>query len=144
MQDILVVVTDGVDRRRIVQILDAAGYSVSSASTYQEARHALTRTSPDLVMTDERLGAYNGLHVLLTARSEHPHVGAIVITPVLDRGLEADAARLNVKCIVKPQDPAKWPGIVSRTLDADAGFVGVNYPGPAIWSEPAVSTHRTS
>jgi DNA-binding NtrC family response regulator len=121
MLDILVVVTDGVDRRRIVQVLDAAGYSVSSASTFEEARRVLTHTSPDLVMTDERLGEYNGLHVLVSARSENPQVGAIVMTPILDRGLETDASRLNVECVVKPQDPAKWLAIVSRVLDAHSG-----------------------
>jgi DNA-binding NtrC family response regulator len=144
MPDILAVFTDNADRSRIVQVLAAAGHNVSSASTFEEAKRMLTVMSPDVVMTDERLGAYNGLHVILNARLENPHVRAMLITPVLDRGLQADAARLNVECIVNQYDPEKWLAIGSKTLDADGGFAGPEYLPSANWSEPALSTHRTS
>jgi DNA-binding response OmpR family regulator len=119
MLEILVVSTDVVDRLGILQVLDAAGYHVSGASTFDEAKRLLTEMSPDLVIADQRLGAYNGLHVLLRARSENPHVSAIVSTAVREGGLEADARRLNVECVVKPQDPAEWLAFVSRTLHID-------------------------
>ena len=119
MQEILVVSTDGVDRLGIQQVLNAAGYRVRSASTFHEATRLLTVMSPDLVIADERLGAYNGLHVLVRARSENPHVSAMVITPVKARGLEADARHLNVECMVKPHDPAEWVACVSRILPMD-------------------------
>ena len=34
MLEILVVVTDGVERRRIVRVLETAGYNVSGASSF--------------------------------------------------------------------------------------------------------------
>lgn len=129
MQEILVVVTDGIERLGIVQTLDAAGYSVCGASNFDEAKRFLSLMSPDLVIADERLAAYNGLHVLLRARCENPHVGAMVISPVKQRALEAEAERLNVECVVKPKDAAKWPALVSRTLGRDCGSGVMNYLG---------------
>jgi DNA-binding NtrC family response regulator len=129
MLEILVVVADGVERLGIVQSLGAAGYGVRGASTFDEAKRLLTGMSPDLVMADERLGAYNGLHVLLRARAENPQVGAIVISPFRQRALEAEAKRLNVECVVKLKDATKWPALVSRTLDTDCGLEVMNYLG---------------
>ena len=129
MQEILVVVTDGAERRGIVQALEGAGYCARGASTFDEAKRFMSLMSPDLVMADERLAAYNGLHVLLRARCENPYVGAIVISPVKQRALEAEAGRLNVECVVRPQDAAKWPALVSRTLSRDCGPGVMNYLG---------------
>jgi len=108
MSDILAVLTDEADRCRVVEALAAAGHNVSSATTFEEAKRLLTMMSPDVVMTDERLGAYNGFHVILSARWENPGVRAMLITPVLNRGLAADAAQLNVECVVRPYDPERW------------------------------------
>ena len=129
MQEILVVVTDGAERLGIVQALEGAGYCARGASSFDEAKRFMSLMSPDLVMADERLAAYNGLHVLLRARCENPYVGAMVISPVKQRALEAEAERLNVACVVKPGDAAKWPALVARTLGRDCGPRVMNYLG---------------
>ena len=129
MQEILVVVTDGIERRGIVQALDAAGYFVCGASNFDEAKRFLSLMSPDLVIADERLAAYNGLHVLLRARCENPLVGAIVVSPVKQQALEVEAERLNVECVVKPKDAAKWPALVSGMLGRDCAPGVMNYLG---------------
>src|SRR4051812_22903920 len=99
MSQILVVNSDGVLLRNVLRVLNAAGYRASGASTFEEAKRALADGTPDLVIADERLGAYNGLHVILRARAEHPDVIAIVTTLERNRGLEADARNLNVQCL---------------------------------------------
>lgn len=119
MQHILVVSNNGVDLAAMLHVLNAAGYRATGASTFDEAKRSLAGGSPDLVIADERLGAFNGLHVILRARAEHPHVSAIVTTPVNSSGLEADARRLNVEYMIKPRNPVEWLAAISRTLDMD-------------------------
>ena len=103
----------------MLRILDDAGYRASGASTFEEATRLLSCSSPDLVIADQRLGAFNGLHIILRARAVNPDVSAIVTTPVKNRGLEADARRLNVECMTKPQNPADWLEPIWRTLNSD-------------------------
>ena len=119
MSEILVVSNDGIGLTHVLKVLTAAGYRASGASTFEEAKCSLADRSPDLVIADERLGLYNGLHVIVRARAGHPDVGAIVTTPVKNRALEADAKSLNVECIVKPQNPSDWLEPIWRTLNMD-------------------------
>jgi DNA-binding NtrC family response regulator len=119
MSDILVVSTVGAERVGMLGILRAAGYRVRGAASFGEATHLLATFMPDLVIADERLHAYNGMHVLLRARSENPHVGAIVVTAEKTRGVEDDARRLNMEYAVRPEDPAEWLAFVARSLDPD-------------------------
>src|SRR5262245_17245330 len=116
MSQILVVSNDNADLTAMLGVFASAGYSATGATTFEEAQRRLADESPDLVIADERLGAFNGLHVLLTARADRPNTGAIVTTPVENRGLEADARSLNVTCMVKPRTPSEWLGPVSRML----------------------------
>lgn len=120
MSEILVVSNDSDGVADMLPVLHAAGYRVSAASTFDEARRLLANRSPDLVIADERLGAFNGLHVIVRARADHPHVRAIVTTRLKSRGLEADARSLNVECMVKPHSPAEWLAPISRTLGVDS------------------------
>jgi DNA-binding NtrC family response regulator len=116
MSQIFVVSNDGVGLAAMLSVLNGAGYRASGASTFEDAKRLLAQQSPDLVIADERLGAFNGLHVIVRARADHPDVSAIVTTPVKDRGLEADARSLNVECMIKPQNPEDWLAPISRTL----------------------------
>jgi DNA-binding response OmpR family regulator len=116
MSQILVVSTDHAGLTDMLGILNGAGYMAMGASTFQEAARFLSDQSPDLVIADGRLGAFNGLHIILRARAKHADVSGIVTSPVPDRGLEDDARDLNVWCLVKPRHAADWLETVSRTL----------------------------
>jgi DNA-binding response OmpR family regulator len=120
MSGILVVSNDGIGLARTLSALNAAGYQASGASSFEEAKRFLADASPDLVIADECLGAFNGLHIIMRARAIHPEVSAIVTTPVKSRGLEADARSLNVQWMLKPQTPAEWLAPISRTLRTGA------------------------
>ena len=120
MSQILVVSTDDIELALTVTALSNAGYQASGATTFEDASRVLASRSPDLVIADECLGSFNGLHVLMRARARHPDVLAIVTTPIKSRGLEADARSLNVTCMLKPQGPAEWVASISRTLRAEA------------------------
>ena len=119
MSGILVVSNDGIGLAHTISALHAAGYQASGAASFEEAKLFLADASPDLVIADECLGAFNGLHIILRARAIRPEVSAIVTTPVKSRGLEADARSLNVEWMLKPRTPEEWLVPISRTLRSE-------------------------
>ncbi len=135
MSGILVVSNDGIGLAHTLTALHDAGYQASGASSFEEAKQFLAGASPDLVIADECLGAFNGLHVIMRARASQPEVPAIVTTSALSRGLEADARSLNVEWMLKPQNPAEWLAPISRTLRSEATAVAagtMDAPGPLV------------
>ena len=120
MSQIFVVSNDDAGLTAMLGVLAEAGYSATGATTFEEAQQRLAGESPDVVIADERLGAFNGLHVLLTARAEHPCADLIVTTADRNRALEADARSLNVHCIVKPRNVAEWVGPIADLLNPAA------------------------
>ena len=115
---ILVVSADGTGLAPTLRLLAGAGYDASGATTFEDATRLLATTSPDLLIADERLGAFNGLHLVLRGRAGHPDMRAIVTTSVKDPCVEAEATRMNARCFVKPRDPAEWLLPISRTLES--------------------------
>ena len=68
-----------------------AGYELTLATTFADGKAHL-RTAPDVVITELRLGSYNGLHLVLYA--EAAGIPTVVIGEA-DSVLEADAERLG-------------------------------------------------
>jgi DNA-binding NtrC family response regulator len=114
---IFVVSGDDGHRLRLINVLSGAGYRASGAATFAEAKQVLGSSSADLVIAEERLGAFNGLHVIVLGRAHRPDLKAIVMTAHRDPALETDARRLNVDCVVETANAAEWLESVSRTLD---------------------------
>jgi len=117
MSRIFVVTNDEADLTVMLGVLARAGYSVAGATTFEEAQRLLATQSPEIVIADERLGAFNGLHVLITARADHPYADLIVTTPKRNRFLEQDARSLNVHCIVKPRNVDEWVATIDELLE---------------------------
>jgi len=90
---VLVVYSDPADRLGTALLLETAGYRVLSAGNFDEAKHLLAIESPDMLITDLRLGPYNGLHLVLRSRTDHPEMAALVTSRVPDAVLEAEALR---------------------------------------------------
>jgi DNA-binding NtrC family response regulator len=109
MAHILVVSTENTRLAATMKSLRNGGYDVSGVSSFQEARQFLAGTPTDLVIADERLGEFNALHVILTARASNPDLRAIVTTPKHPSpGLEADAKSFRIACSPKPARAADW------------------------------------
>src|SRR5215471_13461349 len=102
-QKILIVDDDGSARDQLAQLLSGNGYEVLTASDVPTALHVLAANSPDLLITDIRLDAYNGLHIIVMAPTPIP---AIVLTNISDPVIEADARRFGAEYLVKPVSPA--------------------------------------
>ncbi|MEQ1757802.1 MAG: hypothetical protein ABL986_05750 [Vicinamibacterales bacterium] len=99
----IIVVAQGREVRRTLGTwFERAGYEVSLASTFGQAKELLG-THPDLVVCELKLGEYNGLHV--AAHAQNLGIPAIVIGP-RDISLERDAELLDALYLteVRKQD----------------------------------------
>src|SRR4029077_11600744 len=99
---ILLVSSDPPVRHRTDVLLSEAGHLVASASSLQQAKRLLDTVYPDLVIADVRLDAFNGLHIALRCRTDHPLLPVIITHNVADPILQAEAQRLGAAFIVKP------------------------------------------
>jgi DNA-binding NtrC family response regulator len=112
---VLIVDDDGATRRGLVQLLAQAGYEATAVGTFDEARRIISVTPPDLLITDIRLEAYNGLQLILNSPRAIP---TIVITGFADPVLEAEARRGGAAYMVKPVEPLQLLEAVAAKLAA--------------------------
>jgi DNA-binding NtrC family response regulator len=112
---VLIVDDDGATRRGLVQLLAQAGYDATAVATFDEARRIISETPPDLLITDIRLEAYNGLQLILNSPRTIP---TIVITGFADPVLEAEARRGGAAYMVKPVPPLQLLQVVAEKLAA--------------------------
>ena len=123
---ILIVEDDRVTLGAWTDLLHAAGYDVIAATSFAEARRAIER-GPRLLIVDVRLGTYNGLHILIVAKSTIPDLAAIVVTGFADPVVTREAERLGAKCLEKPVDANRLLEAVANAIDhsrADARVGG--------------------
>lgn len=98
----LLVEPDDGDRVRLTSTLSWAGLSVTATSTFRSARAVLVDRPPSVLVTELRLGAYNGLHLALLGRAITPHIAILVTSGLHDRGLQRDAEALGAIYLRKP------------------------------------------
>jgi DNA-binding response OmpR family regulator len=112
---ILLVDADRVLLRRIDERLSEAGYLVAAVSTFNEAKRLLDSVSPDLLIVGVRLDAFNGLHLAVRSRIEHPLLPVIVTNASADPLLEAETLNQGAEFIAKPLE---HPEFLSRVKEA--------------------------
>lgn len=88
-----------------VELLQRAGYRVAAVASFEEGRHALESAAPDMLITDIRLGPYNGLQLVVRARAAHPILPVLVVTAFHDPVLQEETERLGAVYVRKPVDP---------------------------------------
>src|SRR3954469_879880 len=88
---ILVVTGESESRAAIERVLARTNHLVTYLSRFEEAKQRVEFAPPDLLITEVKLGAYNGLHLVLRAHSDRPHMAAIVLHPDADPVLAAEA-----------------------------------------------------
>ena len=99
---ILLVEDNQRQRIALAELLAGEGYTVIEANDFTQAKALLNTQTFDLLITDLRLGQFNGLQLVLQIRSDNPDAGAIVITGFDDKVLENDARRYGAAYLVKP------------------------------------------
>ena len=115
---VLVVDDDAATRAGLAELFEGAGYECATASTFREALNILRTNPPDLLITDIRLGEYNGLQLVLNRPTT---TAAIVITGFDDLVLSAEAQRHGAAYLVKPIDATRLLEIVRELLGSPDG-----------------------
>jgi DNA-binding NtrC family response regulator len=114
---ILVVDDDRAARAGLLELLESAGFAVAGAGSFEEATKALATMTPDLLVADVRLAAFNGLHLLHRSRSTHPRMASIVISGYPDPGIEHEAKQAGAAAfLLKPLDPPAFLAKVNEVL----------------------------
>lgn len=103
--------------RGLETCLLAQGYGVIPASTFQMAKELLNRLSPDLLVADVRLGAFNGLHLAVRSHFHYPDRPVIISHTAYDPVLEVEARRLGATFIAKPLQSPEFLRQVRTALD---------------------------
>jgi DNA-binding response OmpR family regulator len=102
----------------IVELLRDAGHHVTGAATYDAAKRLLAVSPFDLLVSDVRLRSFNGLHLVMQTRADHPEMAVIIITGYDDPLIELEAHRYHAELVRKPIRPAEFLKTVSATLAA--------------------------
>ena len=100
----------------IVELIRDAGHHVTGASTYDAAKRLLAVSPFDLLVCDVRLRSFNGLHLVMQTRADHPEIGVIIITGYDDPMIDMEAHRYHAELVRKPIRPAEFLRTVNEAL----------------------------
>jgi DNA-binding response OmpR family regulator len=100
----------------IVEMLREGGHHVTGAATYEAAKRLLAISPFDLLVSDVRLRSFNGLHLVMQTRADHPEMAVIIITGYEDPMIELEAHRYRAELVKKPIRPAEFQATVNAIL----------------------------
>jgi DNA-binding NtrC family response regulator len=100
---VLLVDDDDSLRDAVRRALEESGsHDVVACSTFEAAKRHLHEHAIDVLLTDVRLGAFNGLQLAVLARDLHPKAQLLVFSGFDDPVLREEAANLGATYLVKP------------------------------------------
>lgn len=102
MHSLLLVDDDLALLNALSRFLSENGYAVVACNTFEEAKQQIADARPDILVTDVRLGAFNGLQLALLARDVRPDVRVVVFSGFDDPVLKEEARRIGATYLVKP------------------------------------------
>jgi DNA-binding NtrC family response regulator len=82
--------------------LEHAGAQVTAFNRFEDAKRHLANATPDILITDVRLGGSNGLHLVVMSKLRDPAMTAVVMTGYDDIVLKKDAEAAGAHYVVKP------------------------------------------
>ena len=100
----------------IVELLRDAGHHVTGAATYDAAKRLLQVSPFDLLVSDVRVRSFNGLHLVMQTRADHPETAIIIMTGYDDPLIDLEAHRYRADLIKKPIRPAEFQQRVNQAL----------------------------
>lgn len=84
MTNVLVVIPEEIERDRLARELAGADFRVYACGRFEEARDAIDRLQPDVLVTNLRLNEYNGLSLVMRANERCPEAKKVICTPFDD------------------------------------------------------------
>jgi DNA-binding response OmpR family regulator len=111
----LLIVDPEVPSREAVErvLTTGTGNFATGVSSFQEAKQRMALAPPDLLVTAVKLGAYNGIQLVLRAMSDVP---AVVIDDAYDPVLEKEATSAGAVYLTRPLEEAALTAVVERLL----------------------------
>jgi len=97
-----------------------AGQDVVAYDSFEEARRVLQTTRFDALITDVRLGAFNGLQLAVIGRDTYPDIRLIVFSGFDDPVLRTEAEHVGATYMVKPVTGAKLLEVLNESEARDA------------------------
>jgi DNA-binding NtrC family response regulator len=83
--------------------LSGAGYRVVTSTSFEEGKALLEAEEPPaLLIVSVRLGAYNGLHLVIRGYLDHPGMVAVLTSDTYDPVLAEEAATYGATYIAGP------------------------------------------
>ncbi len=117
VRPILVVDDEAIVRESIRDWLVNSGFSVSTASSGEEALKLVSEQDFGVVVLDIRLPGMTGLKTLQELRAIKPGVRAIMITAYPTPELNSEAVRLGaLDFVVKPVAPEDLENLIKKAL----------------------------
>ena len=98
------------------EALRHAGHEVTVCTGFEEAREYVKGDCPDAVLTDIRVGQYNGLQLALLFREICPGGRVVVVTGHDDPVIRSEVAALHGEFLVKPISLAELRSLFSATV----------------------------
>ena len=101
-RQVLLVDDDHALLRLVSQWLTGGGFSVIACDSFEDARRELALHPPDVLLTDLRLGAFNGLQLVILAKEQQPQPVSVVMSAFDDPTLREEAERCGARYLLKP------------------------------------------
>lgn len=89
------------------------GHLVEVSRSFEDARRRLLAEPFDVLITDVRLGAFNGLQLAVIARGNNPSMRIVVFSGFDDPVLRAEASALNASYLVKPVSAEQMDQVIT-------------------------------
>ncbi len=111
---LLIVDPESPSREAVERVLTTGtGNFATTVSSFQEAKQRIALAPPDLLVTAVKLGAYNGIQLVLRSTSETP---SVVIDDTYDPVLEREATSAGAIYLTRPLDDTALAAVVDRLL----------------------------
>ena len=111
---ILLVEPDEVSGSEVVRTLTDTGHRVAWVDTFADALWLSAADAPDMMIAALRLGAYNGLHLLMQVRAHDPDFRVVIVCD--DSDFTTDISRFGARHVAKPIDPQVLTSVVSELI----------------------------
>ena len=108
---VLIVEDDAATGDGLTELLESAGYETVAVADFEFAMRILRMAPPDVLITDIRLGEYNGLQLVINSPAPVP---AIVISGFADPVLRSEAEHFGASYLTKPVIPSAVLELVSE------------------------------
>ncbi|MGE3842097.1 MAG: response regulator [Vicinamibacterales bacterium] len=104
----------------LVRFLTVSGYQPVGLLDFREAKDYIDQTPPDVLVTDVRLGSYNGLQLAIHLRAARANAGIVVLSAWDDPNLRQEAAAVGATYELKPLTKEQLVKAVTSVLPSAA------------------------